>query len=145
MRDDGEARIYHGHGAAIGLFLGYFEVQQWPVLISVLKVQFVEAADTREHDAAVKLLHVAPGLHHHCGLGGLMIAIVKRFQRRPEWALWEILQLDCRPRFLAADLDRDLGLAMGSEGQQRATPRPGGRGKVIGGRPGKGGDLGSQS
>lgn len=127
--------------ASIGLFLSYFEIQQRPVLFSVLKVQLVEAADTREHDAVVKLLHVAPSLHHHCGVGGLILAVVKRFQWGPERALGEILQLDCRPRLLAADLARELCLGLGSEGQQRATPGPGRRGKVMGGRPGDGGDL----
>lgn len=93
---------YHWHRAGAGLLLGDLEVEERPVLLGMLKIQLVEATDAGQQDAIVKLLHIAPSLQHHGGIGrGHLLGWERLCADR---ALGDVIERHDRFGLLAPDL-----------------------------------------
>jgi hypothetical protein len=83
--------------------LCYLEVEERAILLGVIEVQLVEATDTREQHAVIKLLHVAARLEHH----GRVCGFIFFGRQRLGWcdnALGQVIELDDGPSLLAANL-----------------------------------------
>lgn len=74
--------IYHGNRTGTRLFLSNLEVQEGAELLGVLKVQLIEAADSRQEHAVVELLHVAARLQHDGWIGRTLILHGTGIQRQ---------------------------------------------------------------
>jgi hypothetical protein len=85
--------------------LRYLKIEERAILVGLLKVQLVKAANSREQHTIVKLLHVAAGLEHH---GWVRRLLLHRWQQRLGWydnSLGQLIEPDDRPGLLAANLD----------------------------------------
>jgi hypothetical protein len=64
---------YHWDESGVGPFLGYFEIQERPELLRLLKIELIEATYAGQENTVLEFPHVSEGLEHNCrirrGLG----------------------------------------------------------------------------
>ncbi|KAJ6446268.1 hypothetical protein O9K51_01039 [Purpureocillium lavendulum] len=89
--DDGTKLVTdHGDRACICLFGREFEVEKRRILLGMLKIELIEAANTRKQHTVGKLLHVATCLQHYGWICRDMVVLVRACRLRMDGSLRQV-------------------------------------------------------